>query len=244
MEDFTLREFDNTAIEAKSDPLLLNQFIQKNELFIIKCASSVSHSYITKSDDEWSIALLGFTQALDNYQLDKGNFYHFAELLIRHKLIDYHRAQAKYDPEVTVNPIVFDAEQDADDENSSILIAVSEKIRKEGNNSITLEIEAINETIASYGFTFFDLVDCSPKAAKTKTSCAHAVAYILQNPILIQELQKTHMLPIKIIEKSVKIPRKILERHRKYIIAAVEILFGEYPHLSDYLHFIREEIGK
>ncbi|MGB4657549.1 MAG: RNA polymerase subunit sigma [Mobilitalea sp.] len=239
-----MREFDNMAIEAKSNPLLLDQFIQKNELFIIKCASSVSHSYVSKSDDEWSIALLGFTQAVEGYQLEKGNFYRFAELLIRHKLIDYHRSQAKYSPEVSVNPIVFDAEQDAEDENNSILIAVSEKISKEDNNSVTLEIEAINETIKSYGFTFFDLVDCSPKAAKTKLACAHAVTYILQNPILIQELQKTHMLPIKIIEKSVKIPRKILERHRKYIIAAVEILDGEYPHLADYLRYIREEIGK
>jgi len=31
------------------------------------------------------------------------------------------------------------------------------------------------------------------------------------------------------------VPRKVLERHRKYIIAAVVILTGDYPGLTDYL---------
>jgi RNA polymerase sigma factor len=43
------------------------------------------------------------------------------------------------------------------------------------------------------------------------------------------------------IEKNTNVPRKILERHRKYIIAAIEILSGEYPYLADYLRYIREE---
>jgi RNA polymerase sigma factor len=43
------------------------------------------------------------------------------------------------------------------------------------------------------------------------------------------------------IEKNTHVPRKILERHRKYIIAAIEILSGEYPYLADYLRYIREE---
>ena len=43
----------------------------------------------------------------------------------------------------------------------------------------------------------------------------------------------------KIIENTL-LPRKILERHRNYIIAAVEILSGEYPLLAEYLSFIRK----
>jgi len=35
------------------------------------------------------------------------------------------------------------------------------------------------------------------------------------------------------------VPRKIIERHRKYIIAATEIVGGDYPHLSQYMSFIK-----
>ena len=36
--------------------------------------------------------------------------------------------------------------------------------------------------------------------------------------------------------------RKILDRHRRYIIAAAEILSGEYPVLAEYLGYIRKAL--
>jgi RNA polymerase sigma factor len=58
--------------------------------------------------------------------------------------------------------------------------------------------------------------------------------------MLLSELKSSKQLPLKIIENNCKIPRKILERHRKYIIAAIELLHGEYPNLAEYLRYIRE----
>ena len=45
---------------------------------------------------------------------------------------------------------------------------------------------------------------------------------------------------MKELEKLSRIPRKILDRHRKYLIAAVEILHGEYPLLAEYMSYIRK----
>lgn len=61
----------------------------------MKCASTVTHKYITKSDDEWSVVLSAFAQAIDNYNIGKGSFYSFAELVIRRRLIDYVRSVAE-----------------------------------------------------------------------------------------------------------------------------------------------------
>jgi len=55
------------------------------------------------------------------------------------------------------------------------------------------------------------------------------------------EFYKTLQLPLKIIEKNTNLPRKILENHRKYIIAAVVILSGEYPLVAEYISFIRKD---
>lgn len=244
MEGNILREVDYRAVEATNNVHLLNQFTLENEKFILRCASSVTHRYVTKNDDEWSIALLAFTQAIESYQLNKGSFFSFAELVIRRRLIDYIRIENKHSVEVSVSPNVFDTDSDEEDEDVSIRIAVAKQVSVDNQNSLKLEIETVNEVFATYRFSFFDLTECSPKATKTKSSCAKAISYILSNQLLVKELQASKQLPIKIIEKNTKVPRKILERHRKYIIAVVEILSGEYPLLAEYMHFVRKETSK
>ena len=239
-----MREIDIMAEEAKSDEKTMNVLIEKYEFFILKCASSATRRYISKNDDEWSVALLSFTEAIKNYSMEKGSFLNFAELVIRRRIIDFSRSQSKYASEISINPSLFNSESDEDDDNVSIKIAVAEKLSENIDNSLKLEIELANDVFSSYGFSFFDLSECSPKAKKTKKACAMIVAYIIQNPILVSNIKVKKLLPISIIKKNIKIPQKIIERHRKYIIAAVEIISGDYPYLVEYIHFIKEELEK
>ena len=238
-----MRELDTLAVQAKSDVTIQEKLIKQQEFYILKCASKVCHRYITKSDDEWSISMMAFSQAINSYHLDKGSFLTFAELVIKRRVIDYLKSQNKYQPEVSVDPFVFDVPPEEDADNVQIRMAVADQVSKQGNDDIKLEIEEANHVFSAYGFSFFDLAECSPHAAKTKKACAAAVKYMLQNPILISELKDTKQLSLKLIEKNAHVPRKVLERHRKYIIAAIEILSGGYPYLADYLRYIREENG-
>ena len=239
-----MRELDHMVICAKTDQSVLEELIRKNEFYILKNASRVTGRYITKSDDEWSIALLAYNQAIQSYELNKGSFLGFAELVIRRRLIDYIRSQGRYISEISVDPILFDTEPEEEDENPSLRLAVAEQISRQETGDLKLEIAAANIVFADYGFTFFDLSGCSPQAKKTKAACAKAVNYLLHNPLLVTDLKNSKQLPIKTVEKNTKVPRKILERHRKYIIAAIELLSGEYPQLADYLKYIREEDGQ
>ena len=217
------REIDQIAIAVAHDDEKLSEFIKQYEFFIINTASKTAKHYISKSDDEWAIALTAFSDAVKKYEYERGSFISFAELIIRNSLIDYYRVQGKRSKEIQVEQIEDEA------------------IVEYNDNNLKLEIEAITQVLKSYNFSFMDLVGCSPKATKTKIACAKAVSYIIKNPLLMNEMQVSKQLPIKIIEKNIDIPRKIIERHRKYIIAAVEILYGEYPYLSEYLSYIRKE---
>jgi len=244
LEENALNDFDTKAVQAAKDTQLMESFVRKNEFYILKCASSAVHRYVTKNDDEWSIALSAFAQAVREYSIDKGHFMSFAQLVIKRKLIDYIRAQSKYNAEISVNPSHFECNPDDNEEDVAIKIAVTKAIGQQPDNSLTLEIEAANQAFSAYGFSFFDLTACSPKAEKTKKSCAKAVACIICDPFLVSDMKKSKLLSIKIIQKNTDIPRKILERHRKYIIAAVEIMTGDYPFLADYMQYIREELDK
>lgn len=236
-----MRELDTMAVSAKEDKVILENLIRQSEYYILKCASKACHRYISKSDDEWSISLIAFSQAVENYELSKGSFLGFAGLVIKRRLIDYSKNQGKYHLEVSIAPDVFETSPEEDAEDISIRMEVAQKVVTQVSNDIKLEIEAVNTIFSGYGFSFFELSKCSPHAAKTRNACAKAVNYMLRNSLLIHELKETGMLPLKIIEKNSKIPRKILERHRKYIIAAIEILSGDYPNIAEYLHYIREE---
>lgn len=242
-----LKDMDRQAVQAAEDARFMEKFISKNEPFIIQCAYSIVHRYLSKSDDEWSVAYLAFSNAVENYSIEKGHFSSFAKLIIQRRLTDYFRSQAKYRMETSVNPSVLDSEPEEEEQENSLEKEVRIALYKRMNSTsdlLKLEIESASQLFVSYGFSFFELAKCSPKAEKTKKACAQAVAALIRNPVLLNEMRKSKMLPIKQIEMCVKVPRKILERHRKYIIAATEIITGDYPCLADYLRFIREELKK
>lgn len=219
-----MREIDQTAASLNSNSQELDEFIAKHDFFILKTASKTAKRYICKEDDEYSAALYAFYDAVNKYDYTKGAFYSFAELVIHRNIVDYYRAKGKYSKEIGIEEI---------EENA---------VYTQNDNMLKIEIESIAQTLKDYGFSFMDLVKVSPKADKTKQSCKSAVNYLLDNPSLIKEMRKNKQLPIKIIAEEANIPRKILERHRKYIIAAVEIFEGEYVGIAQYLNCLREGV--
>ena len=102
------------------------------------------------------------------------------------------------------------------------------------------EIHTVNDIFSRFGFSFMELSEVSPKASKTKRQCAQAVRAIISSPIILETLRSTHKLPIKALAAQSSVPVKVLERHRKYIIAATIILTGNFPILAEYMKYIRE----
>ena len=172
--------------------------------FILRTASVMLKRYVSESDDAWSIALIAFSEALDQYDPGKGNSEAYARLVIRRRLVDDLRRLRKFQPEIDMAPEAFSGSADP----------------------------------APYGFSFWDLADCSPKAGKTRAACAAAIRYMLLNPGLVQKMQSTRRLPIYALAAGSRVSLKVLARHRRYIIAACEILTGDYPGLSRYLKAI------
>lgn len=236
-----MRDIDNEVMLAQKDKRLYNNLILKNEAFIINSACKSTGKYITKLEDEWSVALCAFDEAVKNYDFDKGSFYSFAELVIKRRLIDYYKKQSKIKKEISLDTFTLDGNT-SNEENTMVNKQLLEKLSFQKDESIKLEIEELSGVLNSYGFSFFDLVDNSPKAEKTKTACGKAIRYASETSAIIEKLHQHKTLPLKDIEKNTKAPRKLLERHRKYIIAGIEIVIGDYPNLSEYLSYVRKEL--
>jgi len=244
------RTVDQRVIEIQQAPELADAFILENDAFIRNCvrhwqnrsgAASISKQHVSDTEDHWSISLSAFHEAMQTYHYDKGSFYSFASMVIERRLIDHNRREARHLKEVPIDPYVFETSGEQDDayQDQGMRSQVVRQLCVEPDESIKLEIEAANQRFSDFGFSFFDLADSSPKAQKTKAACALVVNCILESPVLLQELNKNGQIPIKSLEKMSGVPRKIIERHRKYIIAATEIVGGDYPHLSQYMSFIK-----
>ena len=234
-------ETNLNAIRAKENDMELEAFIKNNEGFIIKVASKISKKYITKDSDEWSISLSAFCEAVKTYDEEKGSFLGFCELVIKRRLYDYKKKELKHSVEFSVDPVDFSCEPNEDDNTNSNYKIIA-KLSTQNDDGTKLEIEAIIDILKDYDISFFDLASVSPKAEKTKNKCAQVVVCLLKSPELLRELRLKKLLPIKKLSNISKVPQKILERHRKYIIAGAEILDGDFPIISEYLSYIRKEL--
>ena len=232
------------ALKAKEDPEFRDRFIKQNKKFILSCAYKTLHRFVTENDDEWMIAMYGFDRAISAYDRDKGSFEAFASLIIKRRLVDYYRTETRFQNEIATEPFVLDGDLDEQEEVTAYQVEVRSKATEQssgGAGALTVadEIAAMQDVLKGYDFSFFDLTACSPKAQKTKDSCAKAVNVLLGDEELKNRMREKKILPIKEVCEMSNVPRKILERHRKYIIAAVEILDGDYPLMAEYLGYIR-----
>jgi len=233
---------------AQLDEEAMNRLIEDNRKFIMASAYHAVGHFITESDDEWSVALIAFHEAAKSYDESKGDFRAFAQMVIKRRLIDYIKSESRHASEIPVSGSSMDGDVENEDDMTQLEWEVREKSVElsgdKGPAAVTVkdEIEAVQQLLGNYGFSFFDLAECSPKAEKTKRSCAEAVALLLKDEDLFEKMRKNRSLPISEIVRKTGIKKKILERHRKYIIAAAEILNGEYPLLAEYMNYIRKAL--
>lgn len=225
---------DEDALRAAGSPEELERVIESNHAFILRSASKAARRYVSRSDDEWSVALSAFVEAVGIYNESKGHFPPFADLVIGRRVRDLLRSQARHAPEQSMPPSVF-AGTESDG------VAPLAQASYEDCSELRLEIEALSGLLSVYGIRFAELVKGSPKAGKTRAACANAVRFLLGAPEKTAFMRRTRSLPLAEISKQTGVPRKILERHRKYIIAVVEILDGDYPGIADYLRFMKDE---
>ena len=115
---------------AKQEEPFLERFIEAYQPFILRTASQCAGFSVTRSDDEFSIALLAFYEAVRQYDPAGGSFGAFAALVIRHRLADYYRALRHFAPEIPLAPQAFDGTVDQDEADATLQMAVSQRLSR------------------------------------------------------------------------------------------------------------------
>ena len=240
-------DFSERALQARENDEEFNRFAADSKSYILGCASKCLKRYIRDTDDEWSVALIAFHEAVRTYKPEKGSFGSFAGIVIRRRLLDEERRNAAYGSEIPVSPEVLVGEYSGDEEDAEGDRLVGNVRQSGGGESretvgttpLQDEIAAAQEILSAYGFSFFDLTEASPHSRKTREACASAVRLLSGDMELLAKMRKGHNLPVRELCNGTGLPRKLLDRHRRYIIAVVEILHGDFPLLAEYLDALR-----
>lgn len=211
------------------------QLLRENEAFILRTASFVLNRPITRSDDEYSIALSAFWEAVQSHDPSKGSLQTYSSMVIRHRLIDYIRSNKQYGQEISVEPEVFEGEIRDEDEFDGLQSAINKKlVQNLPDKSLTEEIAELAAILQHYQIDFFDLPKACPKAKKTRAVCLKAARFVCAAAAFLERLRRTLKLPAAEMETGVPITRKLLDKFRKYIIASVEIEAGDFPGIQEY----------
>jgi RNA polymerase sigma factor len=235
------RSLEETVIKIQNGDLLLrNDLIEKFKPFIAKAISSVCKRYINDSDEEFSIGLIAFNEAINKFSPDKGSsLLSFAETLIKRRVIDYLRSQNRRQDFVMDLTAVPDGDQAQSYLEAEKSMQEYEKWAEAERRKD--EIILFQRQLSEFDISMSDLAENSPKHADARNG-AIAIAKILaadneMNEILFAKKR----LPIKQLEEKVTVSRKTIERNRKYIIAVALILNGDFLYLREYIKGVIDE---
>lgn len=223
----------------QGDHSLQNELIEAYKPFIAKSVSSVCKRYINEADDEFSIGLIAFDEAIQKYNSDKGSsMLKFADVIIKRRVIDYIRTQSKH------RNVSFEINEDMEEENTQSVIEAKVSIdafqKETDTEKRRSEILQFSHVLKDYDLSFEDLVKQSPKHADARLNAMRVALTLVNDEFLQQFLIEKKKLPIKQLEETVQVSRKTIERNRKYIIAIALILLGDYVYLKDYIKGVLE----
>lgn len=195
----------------------INELINSHIPFIIKCISKITNRYVSiENDEEFSVALLAFDEAVKRYSNERGPFLPFASLVIGSRLKNYLKRENK-------NRIVQSLEV-IKEEGIEISSDISSPI--EDKALLMEEINKLKESIYDFGFSLEDLVEEAPKHKKTRENAIDLSEKVSQDEHMTDFMYIKKRLPIKQISLKYRVTEKVIKTSKKFIITVV-IIFNE-----------------
>ena len=225
------------AIEAAGSREAKERFLSEEQGHILHLTARILKRTVTDSDDEYSIALMAVSEAVDSYQQERGPFWNYAALVIRSRILDEIRSGAGRQAEIMVAPDAFGGDLGEDETHADITLKeeVSAKTAVYIDNDLKDEITALTKELQGYGIDLFDLPASAPQTDKTRTACRDLIRAFFLPPPLTEALKRTGNLPVRELMKRTGTKRKLIDRHRKFLLASVLVKAGDYQGIGEYI---------
>ena len=217
--------------KAKTDSRAADELISSYMPFIKSETAKFLKRPPDPSDDELSIAMFAFYEAVRSYTKSRGAFLNFAALQIRSRLIDNYRREKRNKGQISLDS--------SDEEQADLLETIpdghDEYEATEMREATRQEIEELTAQMTDFGVSMTDVADNSPRQSRTVESCRRAIAYARSHPDILEDFLRTKRVPIARLAEGAALDRKSLERHRRYLVAVLLICTNGYEILRGHI---------
>ena len=234
MEDFSKR-----IAFAKTDDEELERLIGEYLPFIKKEIAKTNVGGL-EYDDKVSLGMLVFMNCVRQYKEERGGFLSFAAVSIRNRLIDAAR-KAGREAGQTLSFTLEEEQTPA--ANAEQKASVQQYCKEREQQALQEEIETLAAVLQVYGLSFAKLAAIGPKQKRSRLLCARLANGVVRDEGRMADFIKTGRLPQRALAGQFNIAEKTIEKHRKFIVALVVILSGDYPGIRGYIPGSREVNG-
>lgn len=214
--------------EAREEvPAARERLIELHRGFVYKVACEHCRRNLAWDDDELSVALIAFNEAIDTYDEQRGApFLGYARLVIKNRLTDYlrkeHRHNERYVPveEVRAQELLRQGYE--------------EEIWAE---ECAAEISQYESLLSAYGLSLADLVEATPKHRRLRRQLIAAARALVRDRDCLVYFRERKKVPLQELSRITGFPLKVLERGRRYIVG-LALVFAhpeEFPFINAHL---------
>ncbi len=228
------------VMEAKGNSYATDDIIREYMPFIKNETIKVAGGLMPEDfDDALSVAMIGFHEAVERYIPGKGAFLSYAAVVIRSRVVDFLRKEVRQNKMISIS-------SPASVEQSEMTIEDTIRDNRDDYEEFNMreatiqEIKELTAQLSRYGLTLNDVASNCPKQHRTIESCRRTIRYSKEHPSIIEEIINTGKLPIKKLSEEVPIEKKVLERHRRYLMAVLIIYSNGYEIIRGHLKQIFE----
>ena len=218
---------------AKTDTEAADALIQQYMGFIhSETAKSIQAAPADGHEDELSIAMFAFYEAILSYEKDKGAFLPYAARAIRNRLIDHYRTERRHGNLISLHAPAGEEDRELLD---TLPDAKNEIGEYELRTASQKEIQEFGAQLARFGLSFSDVADSCPRQERTLQACRRVMDYGRSRADLLEQMVKSGKLPIAELAKGTGVDKKTLERHRKYLVAILLAFTNGYEIIRGHL---------
>ena len=203
----------------------VDALIELHKAFIIRTVSEFTGRYVSvENDDEYSIALGGFAEAIDRFEEEKGSFLSYAKLVMLSRLKNNLRSKVK-DVKVVSLDSLMESGQDFKGEEDAI-----------DNYSIYYdEILQFKNELTKFNLTFDKLASRCPKHKDTRQRAFSIGVNSSENREIIDNTYTKKRLPIKMVAAFNKVTEKTVKGSKYFILSIMLVFVNKYENLMRWL---------
>jgi RNA polymerase sigma factor len=222
------QSLESRVIESREDNFKTSRLIYEFKPFIASVAQKKSGRFLEYGvDEELSVGLSAFKEAMDSFKKEKGKFLSFARMVINMRLIDYYRKEKNKKAFI----LKSDNRYSANFKYNELVSTEHYEIDEERENRI-LEIIEYRAELSKWGISLEALADISPRNESLRNEYKEVAKIIVKNSDILKFMMETKKLPLKKLEKITWVHRKKMERGRIYIIAMVLAIINNLSYIK------------